>query len=118
MAGRGRKTGVQYLRWFRIADGEVAVSLNIAAGVVFRAADETEVILPAQWKCHVLRCQIERTILVPGSDENQRRHHKTSVPDGSAGIKLDDVGRRLAHDKLSAGAIASFQATRWTASRE
>jgi hypothetical protein len=73
-----------------------------------RVLDEfsVDLVLPAQGKCHVFWRQVEGSILVPGPDDNQGRHHEAAVPDRSAGIELDNFDRRLAHNHSPAFGLA------------
>ena len=64
-----------------------------------RAANEAEVILPAHWKGHVLRCEIQAAVLIPCAHQHQRRNHEAAVPDWFAGVQLYDLtSGRFVHD--------------------
>ena len=54
------------------------------------AADKTKVVLPAHGRDHMLRRQIERTVFVPGADQDQGRNSKATTPDGLRRIEFYD----------------------------
>ena len=59
------------------------------------AADKTKVVLPAHGRDHMFRRQIERTVFVPGADQDQGRNSKATAPDGPRRIEFNDFSGGL-----------------------
>ena len=68
--------------------------VDIPAGIVARRTDEAEVVLPTHGGDHVLGRKIQRSVVVPGADQYQRRDREKLVPNRDARIEFDDITAR------------------------
>lgn len=91
LARRCRKTGIEQLRWLRVAHCELARALNVAAGTVSRRAYETEVILPTHRRNHVFWREVRLTICIRCANQHQRGDIKEVVPYRAVRTDLDEI---------------------------
>ena len=88
---RCREARGQDLRWFRVADRKLTGALYIAASVMPGCGHEAEVILPSHRRNHVLGRKIDRSVVITGANQNQRRDREKLVPDRDGSVEFDDV---------------------------
>src|SRR5271157_4068559 len=86
---RGGETHQYNLARSRKSDGECTLPLDVLIGSVPGCADESEVVLPAQRRGHVLWGQVKCPTLIPGTNDDQRSHREEPLPDRPARIERD-----------------------------
>jgi hypothetical protein len=90
-ARAGGQAGQHGLRWSHVGHGKLFIAQDVLISVMPRCADEAEVILPAHRYSQVLGREVVAAVRLPRADDDQRKNCEKTLPDGFAGVQLDQV---------------------------